>query len=282
MSSTTAPPPPDVAAVEADTRKKRREEDSSVDDHHHHHSEEKSKKIRGAANDHDDNVVPSSDYGNANNGVDNDATTSTNDDNDATEGWDLETALHQIVVTNDDASSNEKEMISSDRWITFRVGHAGDASAIASLYRKATTTNTEKPKTEDADALELRLASGMGDEDTPPALFALLVDVWRDDDETTTSVETTNCQLGGVALLTLGWAFQKRILRLEWFHVENSLQQFDLVKRRLWFRLSALALVTHCQVLIPPPGVEAQQQQKHRQEPQPAADGVAATTVTKA
>ena len=172
---------------------------------------------------------------------------------DETKGWDLETALHQVMCTD----NKEKESISSDKWITFRVGHAGDASTIASLYRKTSLSvsetnqddkNDEKDdknkSNEDADALELRLATGLGDEDTPPALFAVMADVISNE-------ETPISQLGAVALLTFDWEFGKRLLRIEWFHVDETLREHDLVKRRLWFRLSALALVTACQLLLP-------------------------------
>ncbi|KAL3931998.1 MAG: hypothetical protein SGBAC_011057 [Bacillariaceae sp.] len=48
--------------------------------------------------------------------------------------WDLEGALHYLVQELD-----EKEFLTHDEttWITFRVGHAGDASTIASWYRLA-------------------------------------------------------------------------------------------------------------------------------------------------
>lgn len=48
--------------------------------------------------------------------------------------WDLEGALHYLVQELD-----EKEFLTRDEttWITFRVGHAGDASTIASWYRLA-------------------------------------------------------------------------------------------------------------------------------------------------
>ena len=174
---------------------------------------------------------------------------------DATSGWDLETALHRIFTC---ADTTEKEFLSEDKWLTFRIGHAGDASTIASLYRKTSPVseselskddgkNDEKDEKikscDDADALELRIATGMGDEDMPPAVFAILAEVVTNDDIPTV-------QLGAVALLTLDWDLGQRLLRIEWFYVDETLTEYDLVKRRLWFRLSALALVTARQLLL--------------------------------
>lgn len=186
---------------------------------------------------------------------------------------DLETALHQ-VMGND---PSDKEFVSADSWITFRVGHAGDASTIASLFRSTASLHVvssaegggklstkddgknSKLNEEIDDALELQLAAGLGDEDTPPAVFCVFADVASNkhaDPENYNKDElpgnTTVTQIGAVALFSLDWEFGTRILRIEWFHVDETIAEHDLIKRRLWFRLSALALATACQLLLPP------------------------------
>ena len=189
---------------------------------------------------------------------------------------DLETALHQVM--QNDAS--EKEFLSEDSWITFRVGHAGDASTIASLFRSTSSLlmppsseggggkvvstddgkNSKKLNDDTDDALELRLAAGLGDEDNPPALFCVFADVTTkkhtDDDDGgerkgDVSGSATVTQIGAVALFCLDWELGTRLLRIEWFHVDETITERDLVRRRVWFRLSALALATSCQLLLP-------------------------------
>ena len=185
------------------------------------------------------------------------AETTKDTEKEATSGWDLETALHRIFTC---ADTTDKEFLSADKWLTFRMGHAGDASTIASRYRKTLPLyenelskedgkNDEKDdkikSCDDADALELRIATGMGDEDTPPAVFAIMVEIVSNEDAPT-------LQLGAVALLTLDWDLGQRLLRIEWFYVDQTLPEYDLVRRRLWLRLSVLALVTTCQLLLSP------------------------------
>ena len=167
--------------------------------------------------------------------------------------WDIETGLHRVV----NASRGEKEYISDAEYLLFRVGHGGDVSAIAAMYRKGirsvttttTTTTTDAPDenkrqtADDGDELELRLANGLGDEDTPPAVFALLAHLHQDDQPDASS-------LAAVALLTVTWENQHRFLRVEWYQVDSSLEKSDLVERRLMLRLSALALLTGSELSI--------------------------------
>ena len=197
---------------------------------------------------------------------------------------DLESALHQ-VMWND---ASDKEFLSADSWITFRVGHAGDASTIASLFRSTSPSfssssvsssleggvggkvvtaddgkSSKKLNDDTDDSLELRLSAGLGDEDTPPAVFCVFADVStnihsdddNDDDDSSkgeVSGNTTFTQIGAVALFSLDGELGTRLLRIEWFHVDETIREHDLVKRRLCFRLSALALATGCQLLLPP------------------------------
>ena len=164
--------------------------------------------------------------------------------------WDLETALHRLV----DDSNTPKELL-AENFVSFRVGHSQDASAIATWYREmedvkraksgdVLTTNEgaigEKGRN---DSLELWLEEGLGDEGTPPSIFALLADVH-------VKGQPEARQLGAVALLTLAWEHSQRLLRIEWFHVDPTMTDGDILGRRLWLRLSALALMTACQMMV--------------------------------
>lgn len=89
--------------------------------------------------------------------------------------------------------NEQEEAISDASSLSFRLGHAGDASTIASWYRTS-NTSVESPKDEESDelpacgkedsarkeivatasSLEIWLEKGLGNEDTAPSLFALL------------------------------------------------------------------------------------------------------------
>jgi hypothetical protein len=192
--------------------------------------------------------------------------------NECKKVWDLESALLYLVQV--DASCKEflsKTDGSSTSWVTFRVGHAGDASTIANLYRQSKRRNLqdenpeleirpthieggeEESPTSSSSMLEIWLADGMGDEDTPPSMYSLMAHVHTTSNPTSSSespkVVTTS--LGAISLLTLAWADEERILRVEWMHVDPSLPQevSSTLEQRLWLRLSSLALMTACQVL---------------------------------
>jgi len=102
---------------------------------------------------------------------------------------DLEVALQRVVRMNHYGSKSNsdnnnvpenyqeeasKEFLSQDCWVNFRMGHAGDAFALASCYQKSKQEDGESTKksNEEDTTLEVRLAEGLGDEDTPPAIFA--------------------------------------------------------------------------------------------------------------
>lgn len=133
--------------------------------------------------------------------------------------WDLESALHRIVRL--------PEPFAASKFIRYRLGHSGDASILATLYEHHHHPPTSA--TTDTSSLEVRLAEGLGDEDNPPSLYALLA-------------EDEESSLVAVALLTLAWR-EHRVLRVEWLHVEASYPQASLLERRLWLRLSTLALL---------------------------------------
>lgn len=167
--------------------------------------------------------------------------------------WDIESALHRLVHE----SNTPMEFLSDRTSVSFRVGDAGDASVIAKCYQevasdKEGTLGGGISALEDDDgtgenlkndSLELWLENGLGDEGRPPCVFALLADVY-------VTSEQESRLLGAVALLTVAWEHSQRLLRVEWFHVDSTLADGDILGRRLWLRLSALALMTACQVLV--------------------------------
>lgn len=164
--------------------------------------------------------------------------------------WDLESALHRIsrigaVQVDVDNVLPPREYLSSDEksWVQYRTGHAGDASTIAAWYRRMKTSGrTEAQQLAGAEqkgddnSLELWLADGLGDEDTPPAVFALLAEVITKD---------ASSELGAVALLTQIWQDGKRLLKVDW-HYGSS----DLLARRLWLRLSILGLILSSELIV--------------------------------
>jgi len=173
--------------------------------------------------------------------------------------WDLESALLNTVRFE----GSSKELLLKDEdaspWITFSVGHAGDASTIAHWYRQSNANEnpeveiaqpadaTESPPDDDSRSsmLEVWLADGLGDEDTPPAVHALLSHVNRNDDEKVISA------LSGVTLLTLDWDEGERILRVQWMHIDSSLERniAEKLEQRTWLRIAVLARMTAAQVV---------------------------------
>lgn len=167
--------------------------------------------------------------------------------------WDIESALYRLVHE----SNTPKEFLSDRTSISFRVGDASDASVIAKCYQEvagdkegtsgggnaAHTDDDGTGETVKVDSLELWLENGLGDEDRPPCVFALLAYV-------SVAGEQDSRSLGGIAMLTVAWEHSQRLLKVEWFFVDPTLADGDILGRRLWLRLSALALMTACQVLV--------------------------------
>lgn len=184
--------------------------------------------------------------------------------------WDLETAMHRLVNESD----TPKEFLSENTSVSFRVGNAEDASVIATWYREmedATKGKTAEVATNDNaigengknDSLELWLQEGFGDERTPPCIFALLADLYVKSDHPesrppSSCEQISDCDrgveetvtLGACALFTLAWEHSQRLLRVEWFHVDPTMVDGEVLGRRLWLRLSSLALMTACQVMV--------------------------------
>jgi hypothetical protein len=169
---------------------------------------------------------------------------------------DLEVSLQQLVRLSDYEDS--KEYLSKTRWVQFRIGHAGDASLLASCFRKSKKTNNVSESKENSKnantlastqpedtSLEVKLAEGLGDEDSPPSVFALLADIVED--------KAGDRILGGAALLSSGWEDSTKVLRVEFFYVlddDNYSDVADLLERRMWLRLSALAIMTSNQMIV--------------------------------
>lgn len=192
--------------------------------------------------------------------------------------WDLESALLYLVRSPGEGGPKEYITFDKSTWVTFQVGHDGDASTIACLYRQSKRRDTsDSPELEPtqillengnisgteeepsvSSMLEVWLADGIGDEDTPPSVYCLVAHVHsttttiihKPPGSKTTTTKTTTT-LGAVAMLTLAIADGERILRVEWMHLDPSLPPdvASTLEKRLWLRLSALAWMTACQLL---------------------------------
>jgi hypothetical protein len=203
---------------------------------------------------------------------------------------DLEAAVQQIIrinCDNDNAnnhrlhidspssslSSCTKEYLTNDQWISFRAGHAGDASMLASAYlhherqqnqqQQQNDENHHGFPPEDVAVLELRLAESLGDEDNPPFLFALIVDLYKDnekkeddDKNKTDSLEpkSQETKMSAASLFQIVYAEggAEKVLRVDWIYVADDVPPDvrGLLERRLWLRLSVLALKTSCHAVV--------------------------------
>jgi len=173
--------------------------------------------------------------------------------------WDLESALHHVVRMGGGGGDDKtKEYVSKGQWISFRVGHTGDVSAIASLYRKSVTERKSFKKNHttnvtDDTPLEVWLADGLGDEDTPPCVFALLANILSD--------QSKSSQLAAAALFTLAWEDSSRVLRVEWIYVDQEFEETaQVIERRIWLRLSALSILASCEMVVMHDGKESNHQ----------------------
>jgi hypothetical protein len=163
--------------------------------------------------------------------------------------WDLESASHHVARLGDGC----KEQLSDDVWVTFRVGHAGDASTLEKCYSK-TLSSTCGERNEDSSSeerakavatseqMEVRLADGLGDEDSPPSIFALIAELSAGNSSAPRDL--------GAAVLFAGDE-SSAIIRVEWLYVDKTLssQVAGILERRLWLRLSALALLMSCDIV---------------------------------
>jgi hypothetical protein len=163
-------------------------------------------------------------------------------------------------------------------WVTFRVCHTGDAATLAALYCQASNNNNNnnnnsKPaRLEDSPPLRPRtrsdstaaapteeqismwLAEGLGDEDRPPSVFGLLAEVHheppmdQEDDSTKEGADqgspgsNTSSTLGAAVLLTTAWQDNRRVLRVEWYHLAAPFA--SQLAGHVWLRLATLAVWT--------------------------------------
>ena len=168
---------------------------------------------------------------------------------------DLEVSLQRIIHLGEKEES--KEYLSKTKWVHFRIGHASDASAIANFHRGSKTNRSNEYSAIDSKvnisslsqkedtSLEVRLADGLGDEDSPPSIFALLADVVCDDDDDRKLVAAT--------VFSSGWEASAKILIVKMFYVSDEVQDSDiaeLLERRMWLRLSAIALMTSNELIV--------------------------------
>jgi hypothetical protein len=157
--------------------------------------------------------------------------------------WDLESALYRVsrigASTEDQGSQeNFSSLLSADgddpTWIKYRVGHAGDASMLGACYRRMMGEINSLLKV--SSSLELWLAEGLGDEGSPPSLFALLAETFS---------EVSPVRLEAAALLTQMWCEGKRLIRVEWLYARD-----DRIARSMWLRLASLGILSSCELLV--------------------------------
>jgi hypothetical protein len=161
-------------------------------------------------------------------------------------------------------------------WVTFRVCHTGDAATLAALYCQAANNNNTPARLEDSPPLRPRtrsdstaaapteeqismwLAEGLGDEDRPPSVFGLLAEVHHgppmdQDDATKEGTDqgspgsnngnsNNSSTLGAAVLLTTAWQDNRRVLRVEWYHLAAPFA--PQLAGHVWLRLATLAVWT--------------------------------------
>lgn len=222
-----------------DSRKKR--DSTDVVEKNTKQCEEKTKKLRAASQ-----LLPDVPHGTDTEDVSYQHTKST-----IGCALDLEVSLQRIVQLEEKDES--KEYLSKTKWVQFRVGHASDASTLANFYRKSNANkldtgnnvNLSSALQKEDTSLEVRLAEGLGNEDSPPSIYALLADVACDDDD--------NLNLLGAAVVSSGWETSRKVIMVKMFYVSNEEKDSDiaeLLERRMWLRLSALALVASSEMII--------------------------------
>jgi hypothetical protein len=165
---------------------------------------------------------------------------------------DLEIALRQLVRIG--MNQESKEWLSKTKWVQFRIGHVGDAAMLSRIYLQSQRAEGEKnpasdvtldAASQDDTSLENRLVEGLGDEDSLPTILALLVDIFDDTGEHQT--------VGAAALISSGWEDSIKVMRVKMFYVSDDVTLndiADLLERRMWLRLSALAIMTSNQMIV--------------------------------
>ena len=143
----------------------------------------------------------------------------------------------------------------NQNWIQFRVAHAGDVSAITSLYRSI----PDHPSQNTSDDLEWKLTNGLGDEQTPPSIYSILVDIHSASPNNDTKTIPETVELACAIFFNIEWNSTQRTLHVcEWLvsHMLTNKKNLVLLKKRIIYRLSALALATGCSSLVLPPNLD--------------------------
>jgi hypothetical protein len=204
---------------------------------------------------------------------------------------DLETAFSYIFPNLDKdvlyrkEFGEEKEVVGKnglgdDVWINFRAGDQGDVFAMNSLFpkrkykanlpvmskrrrqenaeqgiiRNQSANRKELSKEDEIDYdtnMELKLASGFGDEQTLPAFHVIIVELCQMCTAEEKCAELKNelkKDVAAAATFTLDWDRKVRVLRVHLFGIdEYKCGPFmEIVRRRLLLRISGLGLATGC------------------------------------
>ena len=171
---------------------------------------------------------------------------------------DMETALAVFFSQNDTSKIDpcSREWLypttnDNQNWIQFRVGHAGDVSAITSLYRSI----PNHPSQNTTDDLEWKLTNGLGDEQTPPSIYSILVYIHSSSPKNDFKTIPATVELVCAVFFNIEWNSTQRTLHVcEWLvsQMITNKNILVLLEKRITYRLSALALATGCSSLVLP------------------------------
>jgi hypothetical protein len=180
--------------------------------------------------------------------------------------------------------------------IQFRIGNAGDASRLASLYRRqqeqlssnpavsspvSKTSNTgndpfhyrknsSSHSLSEYTSLEVRLAEALGDEDTPPFVYALMaLEIPNTPSVTAAAASGSNDSqqsastaspphgneddtlVRAAALCYIeGLEDDRRVLHVAWMHVDVAWEGAALLEQHVRMRLTALSYMKRCTQLV--------------------------------
>ena len=142
--------------------------------------------------------------------------------------------------------------------LTFRPAKSSDSQQLLSLYREskpckcANDDNANDRKdcgdVEDMPRLEVQLADALGDEDHPPFVHGIIVELWSNNER------EPLVPVAGAALLSQGKDIDGNdCLRVEWLYrgvKEMSSSESELLRQRLFLRLSALAVLVNSTLIL--------------------------------
>jgi len=204
---------------------------------------------------------------------------------------DVEEAIAYLTKRQENKEILGKNSEGEEMWVTFRIGHAGDASSLAALCKKRKGQSNKRRRNDDVNCaegeskkecnslredkkakldktvvetcasedehdseLEMRLSSGFGDEQIPPAFHAIIVEINSTKNDSAENRKKSKIQekalnvnvLGGAAIVTLDWdaCNSARVLRVELLKVDERYSSIvDLLMRRMLLRISALGIL---------------------------------------